>query len=577
MIHQRFTRPRAVVVILGAIAIAIAIASCTLLGSRDLVQCATDGDCRDSKASAPNNPAVCVDQLCQRRAADGGPVIDPEGGPDVILDSSIPDTAGDCVLRIDCKKPDHLCVDRKCQPLIDAKGGICQVLNTASPPAYLQEGAPIIGIYTFSPLSGLPWVKAADKALEEINLVLPKERRITAVFCNKRERIGFTSAQNTIDFLAKLKVPLVLGQFEASELGVINPKGLAVWSTLGNLPALQQGSSDAGSPDGGGPSKDGGVPFRFLVDEIQNLTPAFEAALDEAAIRADKITGATLAETIKIAIVRNEQLENKFLANRLETEIARLGATQSQPVEAGTIESSFEAPAAPNNATLIGQLKNNQPDVIIALGGDEIAGLIQSLETPGGGGWLVTTPRPVWVVGTRAKFSVNILAALTQTTLRARIIGVDLSGDRPNHDAYRGKLPTVLHAGSFDHIYDAVYAFAFASERAHFNRPAGAPPPGAAELTRAFDEVFQPFGSAGADVSSAGEFTKGVNAIGGGLTISFSGGTGPFVFSTEGGRTRRMGQSYFCFKRGTGPSGGNELEYYLDAAGLMDPTRCIRP
>lgn len=576
MIDHRFKLSRPI----ATAAIAVAIASCTLLGSRDIEQCDTAADCVGAKvtASSPGVAAICVDHLCAAPGAEAGAPAT-EGGADAIADAP-PDTSKGCVLRRDCTTPGDLCVDGTCVPLVDAPGGVCQVLNTASTPAYLEEGAPIIGIYTFAPGSSLPALKAADKALQEINIDLPKERRITAVFCNKRERIGLTSAQAAIDFLAKRKIPLVLGQFEASELGAIDPKGLAVWSTLGNLPGLQQAAAD-----GGAPSDAGVVPYRFLVDEIQTLAPAFEGALDEAAKRADKIRAINPPESIKIAIVRNEQTETGLLADRLVDEIALLQAGSSVRVVVSQIASAFDAPGAPDNSTLINELKGGnppatQPDVIIALGGDEITGLMRELE--GLGGWPAASPRPVWVVGTRAKFAVGVFGDLplaTLVNLRTRFIGVDFSGDRANHDAYRLKLPAVQHAGSFDHVYDAVYAAAFASERAHFGRSAGAGPISGADLTRAFDDVFLPLGSAGADLTGAGEFVKGVTAIETGLTISFKGATGPFLFSTDGGRTRRMGApSYFCFKRtvgGNGLPGNAELSYYVDGTQLADVNFCL--
>lgn len=533
----------------AAIAAALGVASCTLLGSREVRQCDLDDDC----AASPLNqlgPAQCIDHLCATRHTplpteaeppDTGP---PEAGPDA--------PAPGCKKSADCTDQDQICVGGACKALVTGEGGPCPLLaNNGVVNSYREDGALIVGLYVFDPKSLGAEVKAAEAALQKVNESLPKASQISAVFCSKADKLAKGSAQAAINHLDGLGVPLLVGQLEATELVAIDTKRLAVWSTLGNLPTVQ-----------------GNTKIRLLVDELQKLRPGYTAALAEAALRADKLHGVTFGTGVKVALVTNGQSESTLLVDRLEADEPLLQAGQSNYARSGVeLKPDFETLGVPPNLAVAQALVAALPQIIIAVGGDEVITLMTYVEGPQG--WPATGKRPVWVLSTRGKYTAKALSTLASTgTLRTRVIGVDFSGNRANQLAYRALVPAgVAQAGSFDNLYDAMFVTSFAAGRALFTRGAGKAALTGADLTRGLDEVLKPSGSSDLTMDAVGQYAPTATGVATGKTVYFTGTTGPWVFPDG---SRRMDTSYYCFH-------GPELNYYVDSDALANVLLCQRP
>jgi hypothetical protein len=534
------------------IAVGTAIASCTLLGSREIRQCETDEQCRvNEKPGLINARVACIDRLCSPRPLDAGGDVVVDAGPD----GAIPCTNG-CPVD-----PPSICVEGKCTTLLS---DACPRLpNSQYRDVYQEDGALLIGVYVFQPLSAGAEVRSIEAAIQHINDQLPPQTRLAAVFCEKKSKLSMGTAQAAVDHLASRKVPLVIGQFEASELQTLETQGLTVWSTLGNSPA---------------PALQGRPEYRFLVDELKKLAPGFGPALTEAVSRAETVHATSPLPNLKIRMVVSDQEEARLLAEALESSgLPILGGTTDYARVSPQLKSEFET-ALPDNGTTQKNLVEALPHVIIAIGGDEVGTLITKVEaTMGADVWPLGTPRPIWVVTTRTKFNANALAAVPAvptSLLRGRLIGVDFGGDRAKLATLLGALAGVKHAGSQDHLYDAMYAVTFAAMRAQHNRgtPRGAY--GATELMRGLDEILQePTTPDVVPVSGAFGLGSAVEGVQNGRTVHFVGTTGPWLFPSSSRVSRRnMGTSYFCFD--PAQSG---FAYYVDVDALKNGASCEQP
>jgi len=523
----------------------MAIVSCTLLGDREIVQCNVDDDCKGSKATAGvGHPPRCVDHLCARinEAADAGDALPPnDTGTDapVIL----------CKTTKGCpqNKGETICVDGECKPFGNTE--VCKRVISPNA-AHTDDGALLIGVYAYAAANGSA-TKIVQNALETINASPVKKPKIAALVCDKLGIRANDSAPKVLAYLDSLKIPIVIGQFESTELNLTS--NVAVWSTLGTF---QASAVDAGSQDASD------LRPRFLTDELQSLAPAYPAALTQAIANADALAGTALGASLKIAVVSTSAPETTALADKIAAGYTGPGTV----VVDKTLPSLFDTSGKESEVdTIVGAIRaqSPRPHVIALVGGDEVLTFITRLEQTWGP---VGSPqRPVYVVTSRMKFNATKLNVFVPEAMRPRIIGVDFEGDPTRLQQIA--IPTV---GAQEHLawgilHDSIYAAAFAAIRVNFERKNNELPFTAAELTRGLDAVFQ---SDGMSVTGAAPLTDGVfTHVNNGGTIKFAGVSGAWAFPGPDRRFRRTEQSYFCY-----PSNQSVLQTYLDggafAAGL---------
>lgn len=517
---------------------ALAIASCSLLGSREVVQCHADSDC----AHLPTR-RVCAASLCV-----AGPTLD--AGADADAEAGRPE----CTTTDDCAQE---------RPSLCSVSGSCAELTTERCPIVLPTGQQptartvVFGVYVPDPVNGL-MRKAVEQALAEVRIAIP-EPPILAVMCKKD---GTSAKDAVLGHLADLRIPLVVGQFESVELSELAPtvreRRIAVWSTLGNTSQLQD-------------SQLSGSLYRFFLDELRNLK--FQEALDLAAARVNAADAG--AGAIKVAMISGDEPEAVALASELKSADAGL-TVNAAPL---TFAQDIALSATPNFESLAFALRSDadpskRPNVVIGIGGDAIARqMLVSIEKIWGG-----FPRPIYLLSSRSKYNINDLTDPQKLPLvpapssRKRVLGVDFSGDRAKHQNFLGEAlskQTNLYVASFDHLFDATYAVAFAAIGADAKRADPNVPLTAAELNAGLALVDH----TAADVVGIGsaELTKGASLVRVGTKVHFVGTTGSWAFDAAH-VTRRMGTSLFCFKPGAA-----ELAYYLDATQAANAGTCDLP
>ncbi len=527
----------------AAPALALAVAACTLLGSRDVIQCRTDGDC-------PSVRPVCSESLCV-----AGSVSTADAGSDADA------TAPACTRTEDCDQSQlaTLCVAGTCRP---ATGPACPVLLPADS-SYRQDGAIVVGVYLSDPLDFVG-KRAVELALSDIDAVLQRPK-LVALVCGKGTSLDKNTAEGALTHLAGLQVPLVVGQFETSELGKIVLRAvdqdIAVWSTLSNVSSLPTTADSKGL-------------YRFFLDELKSTSSAYQKALDEALVRVQTLAdaGAPIASP-KVTMIVSDTAEAKALADVLTAASGGL-SVEGQPIanhpgfEKLSVQPIFEAPQT-SYQPIVTELASTHPNVVIAIGGDEIVQkIIVGTENQGG------SERPVWIVSSRAKYNVKDLVNLTMQKFRTRLLGVDFSGDKANHDAFLTEAkskssPFAVYA--FDHLYDSMFAVAYAAVAADRDRAQPSARIAAKDLLRGLEMLAPPDDDAAVQVNGAGAFATGVTTLRQGTKIRYVGTTGPWTFDPAH-VTRRMGTSLFCF----GP-GSSQLSYYVDPAAAGDAGACTVP
>ncbi len=549
------TRRRAVSFVLMLLGL-LMVVSCTLLGSRELVQCRSNGDCAVSSIAN----AVCSNGLCTGSS------------PNVGDGSSDPDSGGPvapCVSR-ECGNSSR-CVAGRCERLIetfsDPTAAGCFDILPNVPETYWAEDATVIGVYVGvgANVTDQPGVRVLSFALDEINSK-SFDRPLVAIVCRK----DLAKPKEVIQYLAARGAPLVVGQFEARDIQDISAlareKNIAVWSTLANTKSIQ--------------TIDSGGFVRFFLDDIESIGAGFQAALDLAAlrVRARDPGAPEPPPNIELAVVIGTDAESKDLATEI-TETHKL-TINGAPLDATAGNGKYlrvQLPAPPSAIP-------PQTQIVIALAGDEIFStggatplFVRNVETGFG-----ANPRPIWIFGPRPRANMNILTQLFQFGARARVLGVDFSGDRARHSAFVRELTKVrtdvlqYQGASFDALYDALYVAAYAG----LHQPGGVAPPRpltAADFNRHLGAFFPSDlgGSAtpGLDVGVAPQiFETGRNLMAGGETVRFQGATGVLEWertpTNEQGNTRRMGTSMYCMRPQA--AGQPPLLVYVDPDTVAD-------
>jgi hypothetical protein len=532
---------------------ALVFAGCTLLGSRDVVQCTRDEDCPEARP-------VCAARLCSARVG----VID--AGQDV--ESPLPQ----CSRTAECPQSvPTLCVEGRCR---EARSQACPVLLPAGSQNHTGDGALVIGVYLQSPVSNYAR-RALELALDQITIALP-EPRISALLCAKPADATRDGAVQVIEHLGALKIPLLVGDLETSELvRVLNTaraNDVAVWSTLGNHTSVQPPALAAGDA------------YRFLLDELYGTRGAYQVALDHAITRAAELPDADLASGARVAMVVSNTPEATALANALASAdgvtvqgetLASLGPNRFIRRE---VPPYFERPDG-DYAQAIAAVVQHLPHVVIGIGGEEIVrSVVLGIENNWG-----ASSKPVYLLSSRAKYNANDLvtfAGPAGATARARLIGVDFAGDVENHASFVSAGAAQnhsFHVWGFDIFYDAMYGVALSTVLAHADRTVRStpgeplPPLTAKDLMKALDSL----GDAGENASPVGigtsELRTAIELLRQGTRVQFRGTTGPWQLETESG-TRRMGASLFCF-----PPGTSTLSFYIDPGAPLDAGACATP
>lgn len=522
-----------------AIVAVISLASCTLLGVRDVIQCESDSDC-------PAARATCAGGLC---VAKGGKIPEADAGDEV-----------PCTTTNECPQENApmMCIDGMCAR---ATTPACPVLLPADS-TYREDRVVLVGVYLSSP-GDSPARMVVQLALDEINRNLAGTR-VAALLCEKRAPLSALSARDALMHLGKLHVPLVIGDFETSEIrstgALSEEQRISIWSTLGNHATVRPDVSPY---------------FRtsYLVDELDALHDAFQAVVDGAVVRAGEVNGEPIAHPVVAIAAAVQTPEVSALANHLASTLEVNGLADQLTVI--PLESAFEPSPSRDNRAAISTILAQNPHVIVALGGDEILKeVVPAIEATSG------AFAPVYVVGTRAKHNINDLVTLaTQSkrpNFRARLFGVDFGGARLAHLGFTSSATTLtgtVLAGSFDYFYDAMYAAAYSAVYAAHAREGRAGPLTGEELTTGLTSVAH--GDASAIEVAVGEDSlfSGAHDINLGLAVRFTGITGEWIIDPLSRARRGMGSSVFCFKpkaKDVGSATPAALEYYFQPDEAFD-------
>ena len=554
----RSTRLARFVVIATSVATAtVGFAGCTLLGSREIHQCDVDEQCKGT-ITRP----YCVDHLCSATNPN------PDSGADAAEDAGS-DAKADAPVQKPCTKNDQcedeqLCIQSLCTSFVKEPCG--RLPNGKYKHAYKEEGSVLVGVYVFQPNANGPDTAAAETAIQHLNEQLPGAPRIAAVLCSKPVTFSEDGgAPAVIEHLAAFNIPLAVGQFEDVELDAIakrGKRGVAVMSTLGTLPALQE-------PAAGTTPNPAEPPNRFLIDELQSLAPSFEAALDEAV---DRAMAMGAVAPFKVRLMYNLGEESRLLAQRLDQTMPLLAPAAGNDYAFDLIDrvpSSFISGISTSLPSGGNQIVAAAPDIVIALGGDEVVNNITLMEPAFPG-----LKRPVWVVGPRAKMSYNQLSKLSELMVpsivpfRKRFIGVDFAGSSAK-TVTMGTAANIAYAGSFNGLYDGLFAISLAAKRARVERGAAALV--GADLVNGLDLALREAAPGRLLVDIPSNLAGGINEVGLGKDVHMVGLTGPWAFPVATTRgVRRSEGSYYCF-----PSTGKLLAYHVGKDALK--TTCAVP
>lgn len=537
-----------------AFAISVVLAtSCTLL-ARDVEQCSSDGDC--SGAQGRNR---CVDNLCVSSST-----VPVDGGGDGDAPAVAP--GGPCKVSTDCANPDHICSrEGECIPITE--GPCAQRVPSQERPWRGEKPGPVVALYSVGSQGDSFEKRVVEAAVKQINPVIGAP--MTVLLCSKGKKDVEGTARDVVTYLDRRGVPLVYGQFESIELAKLDTKGIAVWSTLGNA----SGSEVNGSPP---PAN---VTIRYLVDELRHLAPAYQAAVDEAIRRVEVLINPNKvdASTAKIFTVVGSSAESAPLEDAVLAAVTVKGKDGDPPETLKALRASapdrfrsyrpdaeFDVAVPAPLTTIVGEIKNLKPHVILGIGGDEILSVLDALEPPEAGG------RPMWIVSSRTKFNSEGLFQILNSTaqeLRQRLIGVDFPGNPAQVtflDSIDGTSNT--NALSYDHLFDATIAVALAYIRADAQRTAAnvKTPLSGKELNDALS-VLDPSDPDAVTMTggSSASISATLTAIRAGKRVAYSGTTGQWKFFPTGSRDMTSYPlTYYCYPSKNAPTAPNQLKLY---------------
>lgn len=513
------------------------VASCTFLGDREIRQCNTDSDCPSQRCDIANS--LCLATV---------PPIQ-EAGVQEAAPSDSGDAGGPCTSHAQCEKGEA-CFDGRCTPVGAATSPCSSLPFKDLKEIYQNPKAVLVGVYFFGGTGGAE-ASAADLALTKINAELATRNdpvRIGAFYCDKSQRLDNAgSARAAVEALRKLGAHAMIGQLDASELTndkfreAVRATGLAVFSTLGNLPTLQEPTADD-------------VRYRFIVDQLQSQIGSsnpYDDAILEAEARVTKLNGNARPSPIVVRFLVAKGTdgaatpEAKALYDKVAASTALTGDWSVGQV---LVESAFDKIDPSPDTTAPAALQAAMPHIVIAIGGDEVKRVMTTIETNPSGA------RPVWLVGPRQRIFNFGVSGLDAPSFTKRFIGVDFDGDRAKSIGLESSA-VVGSTHTFDALYDGMFGLTFGIVRAHHTKT-GATPSNltGAEIQKGFDEALQPAGAPVA-VGIPNQFDPGIDALRKNNVLHVTGLTGPLVFSTGAKRGARIATAatnpYFCFKPGS--------------------------
>jgi hypothetical protein len=500
----------------SAALLALLVASCTLLGSRDVVQCRRDSDC-----TAPNRP-VCQNDLCVARA-----LVDASIG-----DGSAEGAAPACTKPEDCPQVGNpqVCVQNTCR---DVRSARCP--NVYPNNERVTSDTVLFG-YFVDRVTKSELTNAVETAVTQVRTVFATPKVMT-VLCKKAAAERATVKDEVVGHLADIGAPVIIGDFESAELRDLAPfvreRKIGIWSTLGNASIVQDAalSNDL---------------YRFFVDEPRNLD--YQAALDLAVAR----TGVARPT---VAVIANDALESVELVTKLLDNPGLLLDGAKLAADRFSIKGNYDTAG-------FDYLKTSQavtpttPRIIILIGGQELAVSLLPILHPA-----LSNPRE-YILPPRSRRDLADLIKL-RSDFRSQMIGVDFGGDPTNHaryvDKYRSTYAADEYGGIYDYLYDTTLVATFAATVALAKQPAPKGPITAEQLRDALKAIDS--ADVGAPLFQVGD-SELINAFGPlsrGSPIRYTGATGPLTFNPAGnGRT--MTTAFYCFKP---PGAGTNLVYYV--------------
>lgn len=425
-----------------------------------LFECRKNAECIDKEAVTTGRPAICVDQHCQAIVGNG----------ELCLPQLLPTRVGGSNAKTanDLLREDDVIVI-----------GALTSLNEASP---LQQ----------------PNLRAYNLALKEIAEYggVPigsdgKRRPLVMAVCRGEQGSADTSTEHLI---TDLHVPVIVPSVEVTDLASIFKKmetagvfGMNPSETLDKYAAF------------------GGFMWSLLgspEDPAQAYAPATKAI--ETHLRAKRKL-ATDAR-VKLAVIATTYAVDQVMADAIEfgpsnppgaaqqRDVNKATVLNGQPLSATANEPSFrhirwDLEAGTNGQSqVVDELAGFCPDIIVALTGDELGGIVKTVEEKiaiqctGGAdaGVPGAESLPIWLLGTRNARPASLFEYLNTDVpeLRAtkyhRFFGVQYAGSsevvaegaRTQREAWLDRMKenyggTVDHYADMENFYDAIYWVAY--------------------------------------------------------------------------------------------------------------------
>jgi hypothetical protein len=506
----------------------LAAGGCTLLGDFSTTQCSTDGDC--ARLGPAFAGRVCSAGQCVPKNGDAG--ADGEAGGAQCDNAT-------CTAE---KGHSGFCSAGNCQSLETQDCPVVAGDVGAANPVYLGFFA-----YLRPQVPGSsPAALNIEMAVKEINdsgglHFVGGARRVVAVICNKADPAKIEPSARWL--MDTVRVPAIVGQMETAELKKLVPlareKDVLLLASLANDDTLTASHLD-----------DGGLLWHSIGD-MTALAPAYKSALSwvEQRVRAGGATG-----DLRVMTLTSDAYETSKLAESATPLLRWNGKNIEQNganYQARKIDSLYQKPSA-SYATAIADVLAFKPHVLIGFAGDELAlEIIQKLEST----WPVGVPRTHYIASPLNRYNTQLydLARANPMSFRSRFIGVDFAGDKDIYTTYRERFretfPSAVGWEGFHHLYDSVYAVAFAALAA-----GNTPELRGKDLARGMKKLTEGEEIAVGiknprDPSDKNPFNSGTSVLGRGQPILLLGTSGAFAWDFGSGSRVSTRASIYCIDK----------------------------
>jgi hypothetical protein len=467
-------------------ALLASLVACRLLVDSNSAQCASDGDCA---GLFPGAGLACLGSTCVERAsgADAG-----DGGPSCTSNAECMD------LEAKASGGAAICVTGRCQPI--RVEGVClpQLLPFAktgrSPLEYLRDDNVVVlggfvPVKTGNPFED-PYVRAHNLALLELNANGgipdgPKGalRPIVMVLCGAEPDLVDRGASHLIDdlkapavvanWISAADLPRFVAKAFAAGTFTMNPNDTTATLTIQDVKSLAWHLL--------GSAEDVALTYRPLVEMVEKY------------VRSRK--GGT-TDPIKVALVANRYPTNQEIANTIQygpvvasgdggtgAALARAVTFNGQSTAANATGGdpkflfvAYDSPGLggkPDYDAISSKVSAFDPDVVLAVTGDEIDRVVTKVETAMAAKDGGATNLPVWVLSVSNARPQPLRAYLEgpanelPEAKRQRFVGVQYAGSsrRSVRDEWFQRMETEYGADLADstsfrateNFYDAIY------------------------------------------------------------------------------------------------------------------------